>query len=105
MPYVSAIQTVHSGQSETCRARSGVAAREDDGSRAVLVRPDDQFGLDREPRVTKPARDLARPAVVTVNVDRAPRVALGRMPRLVTDMEADQQRTPPTQHSAALVHH
>lgn len=32
--------------------RSSVAAREDDGSRDVLVRPEDEFGLDREPGVT-----------------------------------------------------
>src|SRR4051794_27640119 len=80
-PYVSAIRTVHSGRT----ARSDVAAGEDDGSRAVLVRPDDQFGLDREPCLTKPAGDLARPAVVTVDVDRATRVALGRMSCFVAD--------------------
>src|SRR5688572_2948113 len=49
--------------------RSGVAARKYDGSRDILVRPDNQFGLNRKPRVTKPTRDRAGPTMVSINVD------------------------------------
>src|SRR4051795_10028100 len=72
---------------------SGGAARKHDGPRDILVRPDDQFGLNREPRFTQPTRDLARPTMVTVHADGTPRVALRRVSRLFTDMETDQQRS------------
>ena len=71
-------------------ARSGVAARKDDGPRDILVRPDDQFGLNRKPRITKPTRDLARPTMVSINVDWTTRVALGRVSDLVADVKAHQ---------------
>src|SRR5436190_19517657 len=84
---------------------SGVAAPKDDGSRDILVRPDDQFGLNREPCVTKPTRDLARPTMVTINVDWTTLIALRRVPCLVTDVKADQYRTPWSQHSTELLEH
>ena len=72
------------------KARSGVAARKDDSSRDLLVRPDDQVGLNLEPRVTQPTHDLARPTMVAINVDWTARVALGRVSCPVTYVKADQ---------------
>jgi hypothetical protein len=70
--------------------RSAVAAGKDDGSRDILVRPDDQLGLNREPRATKPIHYRAGPTMVAVDVDWTTRVALGRVSSLVADVEADQ---------------
>jgi hypothetical protein len=79
-----------SGSGLLVRSRRSGAVRKDDSPWDILVRSYDQFGLDGEPRVTKPMHDLAWLTTVTVNVDGTTRVALGRMSCLITDVEADQ---------------
>jgi hypothetical protein len=72
------------------KARSDRTARKDDGSWDVLARPNNQFGLNREPRVAEPARDLSRRPMVTLDVDRATGVTLRRVLCFVTDVKPDQ---------------
>ena len=81
------------------------AAREDDGPGDIVVRSEDQLGLDREPGFAEPTRDRARSTTVAVDVDRTARVALGGVTRLVADVEADQEQALWSQYSTELLEH
>lgn len=63
---------------------------EDDRSWNILVWSHHQFGLDIKPCIPQQAGNLVRPATVAAEIDRATRVALTGMARLVTDMKANE---------------
>ena len=75
----------------------GLAAREKDRLRNVLVRVEQHLRLDRESGIAQPGCHLARLAAVDVDLHRVAAVALRLQPRFVADVKAEQQRSTGTQ--------